>query len=216
MPFRADIYETPDAPGKVFYIDNKILSYHDIEMNIEEVRGFRYGTVMQFWEGYNFREGFSTFDFIDTSNDVINVLMLNTMKVQDENLATMSNMAFAVQKYVGNKLVLDMISAIHHGAEVSIGNVMVDRYGVHFTNNNSWGRESRWDIPWEQIRHWSLNGQLNIASYSHGDANLWLDARLEYHVHTLHAILYSIQQDPATLGRLRGMQTPLLYYRPMD
>lgn len=187
------------------------LQYHDTEMNIMDIRAFRYGTVYKMVGNVMTGSGFSTFDFIDSSNDEIKIRITIEPLNLESTRQTVDEIAGAVKKYPGNKLTRDMIASIHHRAEVTVGHVTLDRFGPRFTLKGNWGKNTTWHLPWEDVAFHGTQGHLYISSRSEPDARTSINAREQYGVHTLAAVLQKLEEDPETLERLRGQKAPPVY-----
>ncbi len=217
MPITIDVFEDPLSDvGKVFHIDNRTIQYHDTEMFIYEVAGFMYGTVTQFYDGINTHEGFSTVTIMDTSGDTINIHIKSTWQTQAEDHRIANEVATALWKYVGNKLVNDMMRAIHAGVEVKVGTVTAHKGGIRFENTDVWGQNSKWDIPWEVVGCQIHNGRMMIYSFTDKACTHWLDLRTVMHAHTLCGIIRMIMTDPPMMLILKGQRMPFPYYSPND
>lgn len=217
MPFTIDVFEDPLSPsGKVFAINNHTLQYHDTEMFVHEIAGFTFGTITQYFENRNMHEGYSTFMIMDTSGDSINIQIKSVWETQAEDHRVSNEIATALWKYVGNKLVNDMMRAVHLGTEVNVGAVTLHRGGIRFENSDSWGKMTKWDIPWEVVACRVVNGQLMIYCYTDPNCVHWLDMRTVMHAHILRGVINMIMTDPSLMLILKGQRAPFPYYPPND
>lgn len=217
MSFTIDVFEDPlSSEGKVLYIDNRTIQYHDTEMFIHEVAGFTYGTITKYYENMNTHEGFSTFTLVDTSGDFIGINIKSVWETQAEDHRVSNAIATALWKYVGNKLVNDMMRAIHHGVEVQIGTVTAHRGGIRFENIDAWGKATKLDLPWEIVGCQIQNGRVMIYSFTDKNCIHWLDLRTVLHAHTLRGVIDMIMFDPTLMLILKGQRMPYPYCPPND
>jgi hypothetical protein len=215
MAFTIDVFEDPlSDTGKVLSIDNRVLQYHDLEMYIHEIAGFMYGTLTQYFEQANAHEAYSTFTIVDTSGDAINISIKSSWETQAEDQRVSNEISTALWKYFGNKLVNDMMRAIHAGVEVRVGGITAHRGGIRFENTNSFGAATQCNIPWEVVGGMYRNGSLMIYSFTDKDCFHWLDLRTVLHAHTLGGVIRMIMTDPTLMLILKGQRMPFPYYPP--
>ncbi len=193
---------------KVFSINHEHLAFHDTQMEVKDITGFCYGAIVNQSGGLNVG-GSHFYKFIDTSGDIIHFGMLNWIGNMSANRNIAGEIEYWIWEYLGNRLITDMIRSIHFGNNVEVGEVIINRNGVHFTDKRYSGRSYDYSLDWYDVAGVTENGWLLIRSKRDAGISYPMDFRSTLNAMVLHRILQYIETNVDLRDILRGMKPPL-------
>lgn len=206
MSLILEIPLTMEEP-KVFSIDQQHLSFHDLQMDIQDITGFCYGRVINTSAGMS-TGGSHHYRFEDTSGDVIAFGFQDAMLISaDTNMYMATSLENATWEYLGNPLLNRLVREVHAGKEIRIGDVLLDRGGMHVKPQEVY--RPPFMIPWEYAIATAQNGSLVVSSAVRGEDLFSLPLRTTLNAHVLHRILYYMQNNVYLRDVLRGINPPL-------
>lgn len=209
MVFEAHIRMNMIEEPKVFSIDHEHLAFHDTQMEVKDIVGFCYGTIITQSVGLNVG-GSHFYKFIDTSGDIICFGMMNWIGNMHENRNLAAEIEYWIWEYVGNRLVNDFIRDIHSAKNVLIGEVTLNRNGVHFTDKRYSGRTHDYSLDWDDVVGYGENGWLLIRSKRDAGISFPLDFRSTINALVLYRVLSYIETNLQLRQILRGLAPPLV------
>lgn len=207
MSFQADIFSTPSAEGRVFSINQAHLTFHDMQMEVNDISGicygFRYGQGTDL-VGY----GEYIYQFIDTSNDAIAFTMANDPATAKDNFELHNQLEHAIWLNAGNALLNKIVRAIHDGQELKIAHLTLNRQGIQF-DEQPYLSPRRVTIPWHEASGYVQHGTLFISSFYNSAINTSLSVLSAYNAVVLQRILQYLSSNKYLIGVLNGNQPPL-------
>lgn len=214
MPFEAEIRMNLNEEPKVFSINHEHLTFHDTQMEVKDIVGFCYGstpyhgTLSSDWMGVS-ATGAHFYRFIDSSNDIIDFNMMYWPGNIDYSRTVATQIEYWIWEYVGNRLLNDMIRYVHAGYNITIGAILLNRDGVHFTDTRYSGRSNNYSLDWNDVVGYQENGWLLIRSKRDAGISFPIDLRATINALVLHRILQYIEINLELREILNGLKPPL-------
>jgi hypothetical protein len=214
MSYTAEIYSTPGTEPKVFSIDREHLSFHDTQMEVKDIVAFCYGSTPYYgslsteWAGTQVTGG-RFYRFVDTSNDVIDFGIMYWPGNNDYTNSIAAQIEYWIWEYFGIRLINDMIRNIHAGYNIQIGELVVNRNGIQFTDRRYSQRTYDYALDWEDVVGWPENEWLLIRSKRDAGISFPVDLRSTLNALVLQRILQYIETNLELRDILRGTKPPL-------
>lgn len=214
MSYQAEISTNFNEEPKVFSIDHVHLSFHDLQMEVKDIVGFCYGTTPDHGTLSTEMLGFSAtgayfYRFIDTSNDIIDFNMMYWPGNFEQVRTIATQIEYWVWEYIGVRLLNDTVRHIHAGYNITIGNVLLNRNGVHFTDNRHTQPGTDYSLDWHEVTGWTENVILQIRSKRNDRISFPVELYTTINALILQRILQYIDINAELREILRGLRPPL-------
>ena len=192
---------------KVFSIDEQNLTYHDTQMEIKDITGFRYGVTSHRINGVETRIEYRI-GYQDNSGDEIEIAFNDGMFRINDAQEKFNAIIHFTWEYFGNRILNEFISAVANGKDVAIGKMTFNQSGVQFPHKPFFGKERIQSIAWNHIRHDVANAMLNFKSAIDSDINRSLSAAHNYNIMVLNEVFKLARTNREVLESLMGQKLP--------
>jgi len=214
MSYETEIRVNAAEEPKVFSINSEHLIFHDTQMEIRDITGFcygatpYYGSVSTDWMGVSLT-GAYFYRFIDTSNDIIDFNMMYWPGNIEYCRTIAMQIEYWIWEYIGNRVLNNMIRNIHAGYNIQVGELVINRNGIQFTDRRYSQRTYDYSLDWNDVVGYQDNGWLLIRSKRDAGISFPVDLRATINAVALQRILQYTETNMELREILCGIKPPL-------
>jgi hypothetical protein len=202
MSFEIEI--KPNAfTSKIFSIDDRHVTYHDLQMELQDVTGLRYGATSKRVNGFEVGISYEI-GFLDSAEDTIDITFADGLFNVNEAEHMFNSILNAVWLSVGNCILQEYVSKIARGETALIGGFTCTTEGVQISRKPLFGKEKIHTVKWNHIRHSIDEGFLNFKSAIDSDVYASVAITSRWHAVLLCELFQQARTSRATLDYLTG------------
>jgi hypothetical protein len=205
MSFEIEI--SPNAfTSQLLTIDDHHVTYHDLQMELQEITGIRYGAVSKRMNGIEMSVSYYI-GFLDTTEDMIEIKFSDRVFQINETEKIYNTVVGATWHHIGNRIMQDFVSRISKGETVVVGGFTCSKNGIEIIKKPLFGKEKIHTIKWNHVRHSIDNGFLNFNSAIDSDVYASIGISSRWNAVVLCEIFQQARTSRKMLDLLTGIQT---------